>query len=112
MGGVVAAQFLIGHRVIVLTAAVENPLSIVIGRLKAVDCNWPAVCDNQFEALAIRTARVHIAEHDTFRPNRLFSRCEAPGSPSEFMEMGDLSRWNRPADRTFIDLFPQHGDGY
>jgi hypothetical protein len=49
-------------------------------------------------------------EYDPQR-NRLFSRREAQGAPSEVVEVGDLSRRENKLDRALVGLFSDHDDG-
>jgi hypothetical protein len=49
-------------------------------------------------------------EYDS-QPNRLFSRREAQGAPSEVVEVGDLSRRENKPDSTLVGLFSDHDDG-
>ena len=48
--------------------------------------------------------------HDPQR-NRLFSRREAQGAPSEVLEVGDLSCRENEPDRALVGLFSDHDDG-
>jgi hypothetical protein len=45
------------------------------------------------------------------QPNRLFSRREAQGAPSEVVEVGDLPRRENKPDSALVGLFSDHDDG-
>jgi hypothetical protein len=42
---------------------------------------------------------------------RLFSCCKAQGPPSEFLEVGDLPRWQIKRYKSIVGLFSHHGGG-